>query len=334
MKDNQLKLLHSNQRYVVEEMLARGIKVELIDLDKELIKATYKNHTEYILDRNASIMPYSLSMILGDKFLTKNLLKAENFSICDGCVFNPWQTESAIIYASVLGYPVTLKPVFGSHGDDVYVNIESEDELRAIINKLNFEEPFIVERYFAGKEYRVFVTKKGDFAVLHRDPAHVFGDGKHSLSELIEKENNVRKKRLNSLCPLVVDDISMRYLQKCGIDLQYVPPKDKKVYLRDTSNVAKGGVCENYTHKVHSSVIKICKKLLKVFGKLPYAGIDFMSKDVSKPQRAKDYAIIEVNTIPGVSMHMKPGIGEPENIPKMLVDLIFPETTEAKNGRS
>ena len=334
MKDNELKLLHSNQRYVVLEMMRRGIKVELIDLKREIIRATYGNHVEYILDRNSSIMPYSTSVILGDKYLTKTLLKDAGYSVCDGCVFNASQKETAIVYASMLGYPVTLKPVYGSHGDEVYVNIENEAELRELIDRPSLYGPFIVEKYFKGNEYRVFITKNGDCAVLHRDPAHIFGDGKSTIKELVDAENLKREKRLNSLCPILLDDISLRFLKKCGLNLNYIPKEGQKVYLRDTSNVAKGGVCVNMTSKAHSSVIKICQNLLVTFGNLAYAGIDFMTEDISKPQQNGTYSIIEVNTIPGVSMHMKPGIGKAENVPKMMVDLIFPETKEKNDERT
>ena len=330
MKDKELMSLHSNQRYVVLEMMKRGIEVELLDLDRELIKASYKNHMEYMLDRNSSVMPYSLSMILGDKFLTKQLLKQNNFSICDGEVFNPSQKQTAIIYASSLGYPITLKPVFGSHGDNVYVNIKNQSELQEILYKPNINFPFIIEQYFEGKEYRVFITKNDDYAVLHRDPAYVVGDGKNNLEELIENENRIRAERKNSLCPIVLDDIALRYLTQCNKKLDYIPKKEEKVYIRDTSNVAKGGVCVNATKIIHPSVLEICTRLLKSFGNLPYIGIDFMCNDISKPQTNDSYAIIEVNTIPGVSMHMKPGIGEMEDVPKMMVDLIFPETVEEK----
>ena len=54
-----------------------------------------------------------------------------------------------------------------------------------------------------------------------------------------------------------------------------------------------------------------------------------MTKDISQEQSFNDYRIIEVNTVPGVDMHFRPGIGEPRNIAKYMVNLIFPETKKS-----
>lgn len=327
MIDKELRLLHSNQRLVVEEMQRRGIEVELINLDMELVKASYKGHIEFMLDRNTSIMPYSLAVILGDKYLTKKILSKTQISVPQGLAFCGENKSVALIYANDIGYPVTLKPIFGSHGDLVYVNIKNEEELSSLLSHFDNKD-FIIEKYFEGREYRVFVTKNGDYAVLNRDPAHVIGDGKHSIKELVDIENNRRAERTNSLCPILIDDIAERFLNRQNISMSYVPKEDEKIYVRDTSNVAKGGVCVDCTDIVHPSVIEICMSLLNIFDGLPYAGIDFMTKDITQKQTKDSYAIIEVNTVPGVHMHVRPGKGKPRNVPKMLVDLIFPETKE------
>ena len=54
-----------------------------------------------------------------------------------------------------------------------------------------------------------------------------------------------------------------------------------------------------------------------------------------KPKRnGYDYNvedIVEVNTVPGIHMHMRPSEGEPRNVAKYMVDMIFPETKEQEN---
>ena len=56
-----------------------------------------------------------------------------------------------------------------------------------------------------------------------------------------------------------------------------------------------------------------------------------MSKDIEAEQTAEMYNIVEVNTIPGIHMHMRPSIGKPQNVAKYMVDMIFPETKEQEN---
>ena len=67
LNKSELLKLHTNQRLLVMEMQERGINVDIIYKDIELIRAEYGKHIEWILDRDSSITPYSVSIICGDK---------------------------------------------------------------------------------------------------------------------------------------------------------------------------------------------------------------------------------------------------------------------------
>lgn len=336
MLDNsELLAMHTNQRLLVMEMQSRGINVDIIYRDMELIRAEYGKHIEWILDRDSSIMPYSVSIVCGNKYLTKKILQEKEISVPLGEMFWTDEWEISILYARKLGFPVVLKPVFGSHGDHIYMDIESEEELKDIILNVYVKKlgkAYIIEKQFEGKEYRVFITKEGKYAVLHRESAHVIGDGIHTISDLIKLENKKREARTNSLCPVAIDEITDIYMRKNNISMNDIPNENEKVYLRHNSNVAKGGLCIDYTDNVHSSVIENCKKILEIFSGLPYLGIDYMSKDITADQTKDMYNIVEVNTIPGIHMHMRPSHGKPRNVAKYIVDMIFPETKEQNNG--
>lgn len=330
---NIYKNLHSNQKILIYELLSRGINVDVLDEDLELIRAYYKGHEELIYDRDSSIMPYNVSVLAGDKGITKNILQSHGISVPIGETFIAEDYKSILQAFRVLDSPAVLKPVFGSHGYDVYTNLTNEEEvlvsLKKIINNRGLDTKVLLEEFFDAKEYRVFVTKNKDYAVLHRDPAHVFGNGYNTIDELIEKENYRRMHpRTNALCEILADDEMYNYLLKKGIKGNYVPLKDEKVYLRPNSNVAMGGICEDYTDRVHPSVIDIGMKVLDSFPGLPYVGIDYMTNTIEKPQTEDSYRIIEINTVPGVHMHLRPAIGKSQNIAKYMVDLIFPETKE------
>lgn len=335
MLDNsELLELHTNQRLLIMEMQSRGINVDIIYKDIELIKAEYGKHIEWILDRDSSITPYSVSIICGDKYITKKILERDGISVPTGEKFLPIEWELSILYAKKIGFPVVIKPVFGSHGDNIYMDINDETELKNIVKDVYVDKlktAFIVEKQFEGKEYRVFLTKEGRYAVLHREPAHIIGDGKHTILELIEIENEKRKERTNCLCPIAVDEITEVYMKKNNISMEDIPNKNEKVYLRHNSNVAKGGLCIDYTDKIHSSVIENCKKILNTFSGLSYVGIDYMSKDITSNQTSDMYNIVEVNTVPGIHMHMRPSEGKSRNVAKYMVDMIFPETKEQEN---
>ena len=333
--ENIYEDLHSNQKIFIYEMLKRGIKVQILDAEKEIIKASYNGHDELIIDRDSSIMPYNVSVLAGDKGFTKRNLIANGITVPIGETFLAKDIKYIKEAFKVLNCPVVIKPSFGSHGYDVYTDLRTEKDVEDAINNLidhrGEEVRIVIEEYYEAPEYRVFVTKKGDYAVLLRDPAHVYGDGIHSIEYLINQENyNRMNPRTNALCEILVDDELVKYISKKGLTLNSIPPKGEKVYLRPNSNVAMGGICEDYTDRVHPSVIEIGLKVLKAFPGLPYVGIDFMTNNIEEQQTDSSYRIIEINTVPGIHMHFRPAIGKSRNIAKFIVDMIFPETFDLK----
>lgn len=326
----ELAKLHTNQRLLVKELQSRGIDVAMLSAEMELLEAKYKEHKEFLLDRDSSINPYPASVIAGDKYLTKKLLQREGISVCKGEQFFGDQIKDALVYAQNIGFPLVAKPSFGSHGHNVHMDLETLCHVKTAIETIlaeNRNAAFIVEEQFEGSEHRVFITREGNYAVLHRDPAHVIGNGRKTIEQLANDESNRRMNpRTTCLCPILLDDSSLRYLSRSGKTLAYVPESGEKVYLRHNSNVAAGATCEDYTDKVHPSVIEISKKALSAFHGMPYAGIDFMSRDITAEQAPGMYKIIEVNSIPGIHMHMCPGSGKPRDVAKYIADMIFPET--------
>lgn len=329
--ENVFKKLHSNQKIFIYEMLKRGIEVEVLDYDREIIKTNYKGHVEFICDRDSSIMPYNVSILAGDKGFTKRNLIDNGISVPAGETFLASDLEFILKAFKILDCPVVIKPVFGSHGYDVYTDLKTEEDVINAVNKIIVSRgpntKIIIEEYYKANEYRVFVTRNKNYAVLLRDPAHVFGDGISTVDTLIKTENYRRMNpRTNALCEILVDDELINYLNKKRLTLESIPNAGEKVYLRPNSNVAMGGVCVDYTDKVHPSVIEICLKVLDAFPGLPYVGVDYMTNTISESQNVDSYRIIEINTIPGVHMHFRPAIGKSRNIAKYMVDMIYPET--------
>lgn len=334
---NIYKNLHSNQKILIYEMLKRGISVEVLDEGLELIKASYNGHDELIYDRDSSVMPYNVSILAGDKGITKSILQNNGISVPIGEVFYITDIDYILKAFRIFDCPVVLKPVFGSHGYDVYTNLTSESDLIKAIEKIiqNRTEntKVLIEEYFNAKEYRVFVTKNGDYAVLHRDPAHVFGDGIHNIKELITMENYHRMNpRTNALCEILVDEEMHKYIKSNGKSMDTIPNLGEKVYIRPNSNVAMGGICEDYTDRVHPSVIDIGMRVIDAFPGLPYVGIDYMTNSIDQEQNDDSYRIIEINTVPGIHMHFRPAIGKSQNIAKYMVDIIYPETKNYEKG--
>ncbi|MFC1723908.1 hypothetical protein ACFL0V_07245, partial [Nanoarchaeota archaeon] len=134
MNEKELKKIHTNQRLLVLELQRRGVDVELLSEELELCEANYKGHKEFLLDRDSSITPYASSVLSGDKFVTKKLLQRAGISVVEGEQFYPDEIDQALDYAERFDHPL-VKPVFGSHGDNVHMDLDSRVDVQQAIER-------------------------------------------------------------------------------------------------------------------------------------------------------------------------------------------------------
>lgn len=326
----------SNQ-IIIEEAKKRGILVQVICLGR-IAKLSYEGHDEYlafqIFSRTSSI---ALSA-LNHKDITKEMLKNSGISVAEGKVFEASAPSSGSSYAKEIKFPVVMKPVSAYGGKCVFVDISTEDELLSRWNEIADKYKYIlIEKYFkGGSEYRVLASRDRVLAVTNRVPANVVGDGIHTVKELVDIKNSDPRrgdssyKDLNKpLVKIIIDDAVRDYLKKNGIDLDLVPEIGRIVFLRENSNLSTGGDSVDFTDKIHPSVEEICVRAIRSIPGLDYAGIDFLTLDVSKEQGKDDYIIIEMNSNPGIFMHHFPYEGTSRNVAGEILDIAFPETKEA-----
>jgi cyanophycin synthetase len=332
MKNNfDFSRISFNASLFVKEMQKRKIKVKFIG-DTNVINANYDKHREILCDIHSSLLNYPQGWIINDKFYSKMWLNDHGFRVSPGKFFTGKdQIKKASDYATKLGFPVVLKPTVGSHGDNVYLNIKNRQELEEKIDMLYEKRGgngnFLIEKHIAGNEYRIFITKNNFFAAVERIPASIIGDGKTNLLLLIQRENTRRMNvRTTCLCEIRLDDITFDFMEKNNVTLDDVPQKGKKIYLRENSNVSTGGNCHDVTDITHPSVKKLANNILNSFPDLPYIGIDLITSDISKKIEPNNYFICELNSAPGLSLHMMPETGISRNVAGALVDLLFPET--------
>jgi cyanophycin synthetase len=328
-----LQRLHTNQRLLLEELIARGAGVEVLDIDRELVRVHYHGREHYLVDRTSEVVAYVPAVIAGSKFATKRLLLEAGIRAPAAGLFSEDTIEEAVDFAKEKDFRVVFKPNDGSHGKHVETDIRDAGDLEMAIDRYLSDTggagDYLVEEFVEGMEHRVFITTRGDYAVLQREPSHVIGDGLHTLEELaaIETQRRAEEKRArgSALCPVAIDASVRGFLEHRGKHLSDVPARGEKAYLRQISNLALGGVSRDMTHVADPSVIRIAKEVLASFKGLAVVGIDFITTDITQEQENLPYGIIEVNANPGLSMHVMPAIGDPQPVAKYLADVMFPD---------
>ena len=190
----------------------------------------------------------------------------------------------------------------------------------------------VVESFVTGSDYRVLVIGGRMVAIAQRVPAHVIGDGKHTVAELVEITNQDPRRGIGHekvLTRIKVDDAALDLVKKQGFEIDAVPPKGEMVKLADTGNMSTGGISIDRTWEAHEDNVEIAEEAARVVG-LDVAGIDFLAPDIAQPVRETGGAIVEVNAAPGFRMHTHPTEGEPQYVAKHVVDLLFPPGTPAR----
>ncbi len=271
--------------------------------------------------------------ISSDKSLTNRLLASAGLPVPRSEMVR--SEEEAVAGAARIGFPVVVKPLDGNHGRGVSLEIADEEGVRLGFQRAIGESRsglMVVESFVAGNDYRVLVIGGQMVAVAQRVPAHVTGDGEHTVAELVETTNQDPRRGIGHekvLTRIKVDGAAEELLAKQGFKLEDVPPKGTIVKLASTGNMSTGGISIDRTWEAHEENVVIAEEAARVVG-LDVAGIDFLTPDISQPVRETGGAIIEVNAAPGFRMHTNPTEGEPQYVAKNVIDLLFPPGTPAR----
>jgi cyanophycin synthetase len=271
--------------------------------------------------------------IAGDKKMTNQLLAAAGLPVPRSEVVR--SEDQAATAAKRIGFPVVTKPLDGNHGRGVGLDLTTERAVRTGFRRALKESRsgrVVVESFVTGNDYRMLVIGGRMVAIAERVPAHVVGDGRRTIAQLVEKTNQDPRRGIGHekvLTRIKVDEAAEELVRKQGYALDAVPAKGERVLLAATGNMSTGGISIDRTWEAHEDNVEIAEEAARVVG-LDVAGIDFLAPDISQPVREAGGAIVEVNAAPGFRMHTHPTEGEPQYVAKHVVDLLFPPGTPAR----
>ncbi|WP_034259674.1 cyanophycin synthetase [Altibacter lentus] len=309
---------------IVEEAASRGIpwirlnKYSLCQLgygaNQKRIQATVTSETSSIGVEIAC-----------DKEDTKYLLEQAEVEVPRGDIIS---REGSLKEAcDYVGYPLVIKPIDGNHGRGITVDICSyEEAVVAFHAAKEVSHRVIVEKFITGEDYRLLVINNILVAAAKRTPAHVIGDGKSTVQELVDKVNEDPRRGYgheNVLTMITINDLTKTIIKDAGYTVDSVIPKGERLILKDTANLSTGGTAEDVTDIVHPANVSMAERISKIID-LDICGIDIMTTDISKPLSDTGGAILEVNAGPGFRMHLAPTTGLPRNVAAPVVDKLFP----------
>ena len=318
---------------IVKEAQARNIPWLLLSA-RAMVQLGYGVHQKRIQATLSSFSGILAVELACDKEGTKTILKDGGIPVPRGTVIQYLDELSAAI-EEVGGFPIVIKPLDGNHGRGISIDVKTQQEAEEaydLASAASKTRSVIVERYYKGSDHRILVINGKVAAVAERIPAHVVGDGRSTIEELIEITNqdpNRGDGHANVLTKITIDKTALNVLEKQGYELTSILPQGAIAYLRATANLSTGGIAVDRTDEIHPENVWIAQRVAKLIG-LDIAGIDVVTEDIRKPLKEVDGVIVEVNAAPGFRMHVAPSRGLPRNIAAPVIDMLFPPGTPSR----
>lgn len=256
---------------------------------------------------------------------TKRMLDMASIPVASGSICVDEEDLEACI--KKIGYPIVLKPLDGNHGKGASINVKNwDDAVAGLAYAKKYSRRVIVEKFITGFDFRVLIIDNKLVAAAKRVPAHVVGNGKDNIQQLIDTTNKDPRRGYgheNVLTEIDVDRDTLDLLEKLNYSLETVPKNGEIVYLKSTANLSTGGTSVDVTDMMHPENVFLCERISRVIG-LDICGIDIMAENLTQPLKENGGCILEVNAAPGFRMHLAPAEGLPRNVAAPVIDMLYP----------
>ncbi len=266
-----------------------------------------------------------------NKYLTKVVLEKYGVPTARGAKVSAQSTHRLL----ELTAPFVVKPLNLNGGKDVVIGLGSISEVEVYMREHPQHKDVLVEEMLEGEDIRVLIVRGKYFAAVKRSPAHVVGDGVSTIEQLVNIENEKRKKRTaedeargiytNAIdpCLILFDAESHKFLSEQGKSKETVLALGERLYIRKNSNISTGGTCVDCTDEICEEIRTQCVDAARALT-MTFAGIDIMTKNISAPLSLQQKSgIVEINASPGIELHILPDEGERRDPTPDMVDEVI-----------
>ncbi len=309
---------------IVDAASRRGIPVRRLN-SRSLIQLGYGCQRKLVEATITEQTPAVSVDIASDKEATKELLESAGIPVPEGGTART--ATEAVEWLRRLGAPVVVKPYNGNQGRGVSLSLTSEDEVEEAFRAAHRYAPrVLVERYEEGRNVRLLLINGKFVAASERIPAHVRGDGQHSVEELVALANADPRRGEDHEKPLTkipLDETAGLHLKRQGLTLSSVPAPGEVVYMRESANLSTGGEAVDLTDDLHPSYISLAERAARLIG-LDVCGLDMVVAAPTEPYQRGACTIIEVNASPGIRMHQSPSYGQSRDVADAIVTSLYP----------
>ena len=303
--------LNPYARIITNEAMRRGVQVEVLDAEEGYFRL-FLGGRSIVCRESLSELTTAVAMSrCEDKRVTHRVLRKAGLKVPAQAVAGEVEANNDFLerYNAVV-----VKPALGEQGNGISVDVRDPDGLQAAINHArHFSERVILEEFCPGEDLRLVVINFELVAAAVRKPPRIMGDGRHTITELIEKQSRRRGAATGGESKIPLDAETRRCVELVGCRMDQILDYGVTLSVRKTANLHTGGTIHDVTDNVHPALVNAAVLAARTIG-VPVVGIDLMVPSPFGP----DYAFIEANERPGLANH------EPQPTAERFVDLLFP----------
>jgi cyanophycin synthetase len=304
--DTRLALEHRSRFYAdLWRDAASQLGASVEPLGNEILEIRLR-HDRTRVQQNTTAIDAAISVAVAQwKPLVHRLLAEVHLRTPAYCEFTLNEIAKAAAFVEKSATKCVVKPVNGGGGRGVTTGVTGRfDLVRAAASAAVYGPNLMVEHQVQGDVYRLLYFDGTLLDAVLRKPSAVTADGRSSVRDLINIENEARLSvGANIAHALIVIDMDVRStLAAQGLTLSSIPKAGQHVTLKSVIN-------DNSQRDNISAKQLLCKSIVEdgaaaaeAVG-VRLAGIDVVTSDPGVPLAESGGAILEVNTTPSYHHH-------------------------------
>ncbi len=309
---------------IVAAARLRGVPVMRLDSESH-VQLGEGVHARRIRKAATDATGFLAEQVSSDKASTKRLWSQLGIPVAAGRVVD--DAEDAVRVAEELGWPVVVKPLDADFSNGVTLHIIDAQGVRNAYEFARKEsESVLVERSLSGGLHRFLVVGGSVISAVRRDPASVTGNGRQTIRELVEAENQSPRRGPDYRWPLQrlrLEAEELAFLAEQGLGMGSFPSLGQCIELRREPYLTAGGETHELLDRVHPETLDAVRDAVRVVG-LDIAGVDLIARDIALPLLEQGGGLLELNAQPAICLHLSPFNDRPQPVGEAIVDTLFP----------
>jgi D-alanine-D-alanine ligase-like ATP-grasp enzyme len=235
--------------------------------------------------------------------------------------------DKALAFAAKHDFAVVVKPCYGAGGRGVSTAIADADDFRrAWAHAVDNLPPkraqvVVVESRCPGMDIRAVVIAGRFSCAATRLPAHVIGDGRSTLAELVAAKNALKSRHIeHGRYPILLDERTTDRLRVAGISPATVVADGRLVVLAEVNNIHLGGESCEITEFLSPRIRTVAEQAARAVPGLAVVGVDLL---VTSLDDDAEVVVIEMNPRANLSVHHAPYRGVPQNPARDIVRVML-----------